>query len=44
MSVLNHMDLPPTTRERGNVPVRIHAQMVGNVTLAMASTWGFDSR
>src|SRR5262245_10929005 len=29
MSVLNHMDLPPTTRERGNVPWRIHDQRVG---------------
>jgi hypothetical protein len=29
ISLLNHMDLPPTTRERGNVPARIIDQRVG---------------
>ena len=43
MSVLNHMDWPPTARERGNLPARIHAQRVGNVTLVMASTSRFES-
>jgi hypothetical protein len=30
------MLLPPTTRERGNVPARIQAHTVGNVTFAIA--------
>jgi hypothetical protein len=31
---------PPTTRARGNVPARIHAQIDGKVALAMAQTKG----
>jgi hypothetical protein len=35
-----HMLRPPTTRARGNVPARIHAQIDGKVALAMAQTKG----
>jgi len=38
ISVLSHIDLPPTMRERGNLPARIQLQMVGNDTPAMVVT------
>jgi hypothetical protein len=36
--------LPPSSRERGNLPSRIQSQSVGYVTPTRSSTWRFEIR
>jgi hypothetical protein len=42
-SVESHMLRPPTMRERGTFPCRIHNHTVGKLVLAIARTSAFDS-